>query len=115
MASISSAAAFDDVYQLVELSFKNRDDSEKLAQIAQALEESIPKLDPVRFRGELEHVLAGPDIPQLAAAKAMAKAALEGKQVTPPVRSETGRRKPPRGLLAWTSRLFGRQPGRPRD
>jgi hypothetical protein len=79
VVSISSAAARDDVYDLIELAFADRADSVKLAKIGEALEESIPRLDPVRFRKDLEHVLAGPNLPQLAAAKVMAQAALDGR------------------------------------
>jgi hypothetical protein len=78
-SDISRAAAFDDVYKLVELTHAGRRDPAKLEEIAAALEESIPRLDPVRFRGELEHVVEGPDIPELARAKEMAQAALDGR------------------------------------
>ncbi len=79
MPSISNAAARDDLYDLTELAVANQSDAGKIAKIAQALERSIPRLDPVRFRGEFEHVLRGPDIPQLVRAKEMARAALEGR------------------------------------
>jgi hypothetical protein len=80
-SDISKAAAFDDVYKLVELTYACRREPAKLEEIAAALEESIPRLDPVRFKGELEHVVDGPDIPELARAKEMAQAALDGRPV----------------------------------
>jgi hypothetical protein len=78
-SDISRAAAFDDVYKLVELTHAGRRDPAKLEEIAAAIEESIPRLDPVRFKGELEHVVDGPDIPELVRAKEMAQAALDGR------------------------------------
>jgi hypothetical protein len=83
VVSISGAAARDDVYDLIELAFANRTDPVKIAQIAEALEESIPHLDPQRFRSELEHVLEGPELPQLVTAKEMATAVLEGRPLAP--------------------------------
>ena len=82
MPSISSAAGRDDLYELIELVLPNKGNPAKLAQIVDALEDSIPRLDPVRFRGELEHVVKGPDLPELETAKDMARAALEGRTVS---------------------------------
>ena len=65
------------MYELVELSYQHRAEPEKLAEIAAALEASIPRLDPVRQRNELAHVVEAPHIPQLAAAREAARAALE--------------------------------------
>jgi hypothetical protein len=76
-SDISKAAGWDDVYELVELCYSYGDQPEKLAEIAAALEESIPRVDPVRQRGELEHVLEAPDLPVLAVAREAARAALE--------------------------------------
>jgi hypothetical protein len=115
MSDISRAAAYDDVYKLTELSVRHSSDPVKLAKIAEAMEESIPTLDPVRFRGELEHVLQGPDLPELERAKEMAKAALEGRPVEGA--AEAGASPPAptmRGLLGFGA-LFGRRPSRPRD
>ena len=65
------------MYELVELSYQHRGEPEKLAEIAAALEASIPRLDPLRQRNELAHVVKASDIPQLAAAREAARAALE--------------------------------------
>jgi hypothetical protein len=75
-SNIAKAAAREDVYELVELAYAYKGQPEKLAEIAAALEESIPRLDPVRMRGELAHVLAVPEFPELAAAREAARAAL---------------------------------------
>ena len=105
MGSISSAAARDDVYELTELSFAHRSDPAKIAQIVEALEESIPSLDPVRFRGELEHVLSGPDLPELARAKELAAAMLEGRPVPAPSGAGSGSGAG-RGMLGRMGRLL---------
>ena len=114
--SVSGAAARDDVYDLIELAFANKADLVKIAQIAEALEECIPRLDPQRFRGELEHVLEGPDLPQLAAAKAMARAVLEGRPLAPrpdsPVKGSDPER---RGFLARAAGLLRGQRGGRRE
>lgn len=115
MVSISNAASRDDVYDLTELAFANRSDPVKLAKIADALEESIPCLDPARFRHELEHVLAGPDLPQLAVAKEMARAVLEGRPV--PVSAGSAGSKGARegrGFLGRATGLLRGRPGRPK-
>lgn len=114
--SLSSAAARDDVYDLTELAFAHRSDRRKLAKIAQALEDSIPRLDPVRFKSEIEHVLTGPDVPELALAKDMARAALDGRPLPPssaPTADEASRR--PGGLLSRTTGLLRGRPAHPRD
>ena len=113
MSDISRAAAYDDVYKLTEIALRSWDNPVKLARVAEALEDCIPRLDPVRFRGELEHVLAGPDAPELAQAKEMARAALEGRAAELPA---AGARPPVsvRSLLGFGG-LFGRRAGRPRD
>jgi hypothetical protein len=41
-SDISKAAGWDDVYELVELCYRYGDQPEKLAEIATALEDSIP-------------------------------------------------------------------------
>ncbi len=112
MVSISGAAARDDVYELIELAFANRADSAKIAQIAEALEDSIPQLDPRRFRGELEHVLVGPDLPQLAAAKEMAQAVLEGRPLAP--RPGSPANDPDRAGQGFLGRAAGLLRGQPR-
>jgi hypothetical protein len=105
--SISSAAAFDDVYQLAELAHANKSDPVKLAKSADALEESIPRLDPVRFRGELEHVLKAPDLPVLQKAKEMATAALEGRLEIDPDRAGAARPAPAAGgIMGRFARLL---------
>jgi hypothetical protein len=115
VVSISGAAARDDVYELIELAFASRADLAKIAQIAEALEESIPNLDPARFRGELEHVLEGPDLPQLEVAKEMARAVLQGRPLAPPPDSQVKGSDPAnQGFLARTARLLRGQGGGPR-
>jgi hypothetical protein len=86
-----------------------------VAKIADAIEESIPTLDPVRFRGELEHVLEGPDLPELERAKEMAKAALEGRLVEGTEQGGAARPAPTMRSLLGLGALFGRRPSRPRD
>ena len=113
MVSISSAAGRDDVYELIELAFASRADLVKITQIAEALEECIPHLDPQRFRGELEHVLEGPDLPQLATSKEMAKAVLEGRPLAPrPDSPVEGSERAVQGFLARAAGLLrGRRGG----
>ena len=115
MASISSAAAREDLYELIELVLPNKGNPAKLAQIVDALEDSIPRLDPVRFRGELEHVLKGPDLPELETAKEMARAALEGRTVSAaaPEKSGAPEEKAQRSLSGAARLIWGR-PRRPR-
>jgi hypothetical protein len=116
MVSISGAAARDDVYELIELAFASRADQAKINQIAEALEESIPHLDPARFRGELEHVLEGPDLPQLEVAKDMALAVLQGQPLAPPSDSRVKGSDPTRqGLLARATGLLRGQGGGRRE
>ncbi len=110
MASISGAAARDDIYDLTELAHANRTDAAKLAKIARALEQSIPRLDPVRFRREFEHVLAGPDLPELEIAKQMARAVLEGRPVESPAGQDDGEA-PPAGFLTRMFRMSKGDPG----
>jgi hypothetical protein len=114
--SISSAAARDDLYELIELVLPNKGNPAKLAQIVDALEDSIPRLDPVRFRGEFEHVVKGPDLPELETVKEMARAALEGRLVPPPASSEENSA-PDGGTqrsLSGAARLLWGRPRRPR-
>lgn len=113
MSDISRAAAYDDVYKLTEIAMRNWDDPTKLAHVAEALEECIPTLDPVRFRGELEHVLKGPDVPELARAKEMANAALEGRSAAPADTGAVTRPAVSVGRLLGLGALFGRKPSRP--
>jgi hypothetical protein len=114
MSDISRAAAYDDAYKLTEIAKACRENPVKLAKVADALEGAIPTLDPVRFRRELEHVLTGPDVPELEKAKEMAKAALEGRPLEGAAPSGG---QPPapslRGLLGLGA-LFGRRSGSPR-
>jgi hypothetical protein len=77
MSNISRAAGRDDVYELVELAYEYKREPEKLEEIAAAIEQSIPRLDPVRQRRELLHVVNAPDFPELAAARDAARTALE--------------------------------------
>ena len=114
MLSVSDAAARNDVYDLIELAFANRMDPAKLATIAEALEESIPRLDPARFRRELEHVVKGPQLPQLETAREMAQAVLEGRPVSGPTASSDAERagRQNRGFLARAAGLLRGPPGR---
>jgi hypothetical protein len=75
-SNIAKAAAREDLYELVEMAYAYKGQPEKLAEIAAALEESIPRLDPVKMKGELAHVLGAPEFPELAAAREAARAAL---------------------------------------
>ena len=72
-SDIAKAAARDDVYELVELSYRYKGEPEKLAEVAAALEESIPRLDPVTHGRELAYVVKAPEFPELATAREAAQ------------------------------------------